>query len=179
MTATKGKLRVKCTINQSIGTLTWHFPTKGDVVLHIERVSPENREYSVPHGLKQRGADTMALETTKGADGKPVRPTEAEKYTELTEWIDWIETGTKEWSRKGAARVSTDRKLLARVVAELGAKLKVAIEDLKPAQVDALLARPKFKVVADRMRAEASASVDTDELVEELDDDETDVDDAA
>jgi hypothetical protein len=175
MTATKGKLRVKCHINMSIGTLTWKFPTFGDVVLHYEeRVSEENKTYSVPHGLKQRGADTMALETVDG-----VRPTERQKHDELVAWVDWIETGTKEWSRKGAARVSTDRKLLARVVAELGATLKVAIEDLKPAQIDALLARPKFKVVADRMREEAAANVDTDELVEELDDDETDVDDAA
>ena len=163
-TEKKDRTRIPCVINASIGALVWTFPTMGQVTLHLDRVSDANKQRFIPHGAKQKCADAMALD----ADDFGGRVPESAKHAALKSIVDWFETGTNDWTRRGEPRQTGDRTILRLVLERLNRKLKVAIEDLDGKQVAAILARPDFKPTADAIRAEQIGDVDTDDLLDDF-----------
>ena len=160
----KDRARVPCTMNASVGTLTWTFPTKGALVFHVERANAALRERAVFHGFQQKCADSMALDAAEFGGRVP----ESAKYDALAGMIAHLESGTADWNRRGEGRQTGDRTVLRMVLERLGKKLKVGIEELDAKQVAALLARPDFAEVVAAVRGEMTANVDTDGLLDDF-----------
>lgn len=154
---------MKVTINQSVGTVEWTFGEDlAPVVLHRDRLSREVREYAVLHGIKQKAGDAMALSASDFGGRVP----ESAKRAALVEMVDYLESGTTEWNQRRAASGTSDRALLARALAELGkSPTAERLKALTTREVDALLISAPIKPIVDRMRAEAVANVDTDDLL--------------
>jgi len=156
-------MAIKCTINESVGQITWAATNGDEVTLHLERVSDAVKAYAVLHGLKQRGSDVMALsrDTATGASA-----TEEDKFNELRAIVAWYESGTSEWSRRPAAgqRFAGDNAILAECLKRLG-KDATKVSGMSRAEVAALLTHPKIRPLADEIRAEKAGNVDAEALL--------------
>lgn len=160
-------MAIKTSVNISIGELTLAFPTMGTVTLHGERIHQTLRDTAMWRSLTAKVVDTMAIEREKFPDG--IVP-ESVKFDRASEMVKWLESGTDQWNPGRAASGTSDKTLLNAAWLELmGAP--IAAEKLKAMtarQVDAMLVHKDIKPIADRLRAEAVASVDTEALFAEL-----------
>lgn len=162
-------MTIKCTIDQVAGTITWRGFADGDVVLDVSRASETNRKYGMYHGLKQRGTDAMALQASDFGGRVP----ESAKRAALCEIVEHLHSGTDEWSMRGTGTGGVVA-LFMRVLIEAypdksPEKLAERTKGWMRAQRDAFLMEPRMKLIADRMRAEATQNVDVGALESELD----------
>lgn len=152
----------KVTINQSVGTVEWIFDDGSMVRLHRDRLSQPVREYAVLHGIKQKAGDAMALSASDFGGRVP----DSARKAALVEMVEYLESGATEWNQRRAASGTSDRALLVRALAELGKPATAEwIKARSTREIEALLASERIKPIADRMRAEAVAGVDTEELL--------------
>jgi hypothetical protein len=165
--------KMRTIINQSIGEIVWPFPTLGQQTLHLERVSAAIKERAVFHGLSARGTDSMALNAADYGGRVP----EQARWDALKQMLEHLESGTGDWDMARAGRgpsVSSVKFLLAALCEAFPKKSREAhVEWLKektPAEQASLAANAKLKPIIDRMTAEATNGIDSDAMLDELED---------
>lgn len=145
---------------------------KTAVVLTVDlsKVHPANVDYAAFHGFKQRIQDAAAIGFIKE---EKRYATPEEKVARMFSLVEHLNSGSAEWSPTRSERIGSDESLLSRVMTELyptatAEEIRAKVTGwTKPIRA-AMLARPEFAKVADRIRAEASAGVDTDSLLADL-----------
>ena len=157
--------------NVSIGEIQWNFPTLGVVTLHIERLSQAVRDHAMFDRLADRCTDAMALER---ADFPGFTVPEEAKMEALMDMVQHLESGTVNWNKTGAPRLLGERHLLARVFEEVEGRKpdRAALKAKKPNEIAKMLVLPRYKEVADRIKAEmvaeATKGIDAEELMKGL-----------
>ena len=160
-------MAIRCNINQAIGELEFTFSDGRIQQFRPSRAHSNNRAYAEYHGWKQRLVDSMAV----SADETPGRTSEEEKFANLAALIEFYESGSPDWSVRKATTFGggSDRKLLLQALTRMGkAPDAERFAALTKAQITALLAREDIRPVADAIRAEQTANVDTESLIDEL-----------
>ena len=155
--------------------ITFSVRGAGSVTIDTDKLSAANKLHAMYHGIGQKVSNRTAI-TRNPATGLPASP--AFKLSRMVEIVKFLETpDNDEWNLArgtGTAPRTSDRALLGRVLIKLGRKLRVELSELSADQIRALLARSEFKSVADDLRAEDVTDVDTESLLDDLSDDDSD-----
>jgi hypothetical protein len=169
------------TVNTSVGEIVFNVLGAAadggakSITLHVERISAENREYAMFHGLVQRGSDGAALSRNRET-GKPA--TAAAKFDAVSEIVAHLESGTKEWRLAGASRGIGDFAVLVSALVEHTGRdeyyIRAYLDKKTAGEQRTLLNSEKIIPIANRIRARLAADVDTDGLLADLDSDELD-----
>ena len=141
------------------------------VTLRLDVVDPELVQYAALHGFKQRIGDMAALSRNPDS-GKPATP--SDKFDAIQRGVEHYMSGTKEWNLRAAGeRTSGELGMLARAIAELKSKDVAEVRDWLKSKSDAerkaLAIAPAIKPIMDRMREEAAAPIEADDMLAELD----------
>jgi len=166
-------MAIKTTINRSIQTVELEFPSHGKLTFHAERCSEALRTYAMLDRFQSKIVDCMALERAKFPNSTIP---EAVKFERASAMVGYLESGTEEWNQGRQGTGSSERNLLGRALTEAGRTFKPEwLKERTAAQVTAMLADGRLKEIVDKLRAEGSSGVNTDDLFAELDavDDET------
>ena len=133
-------------------------------------LTPEIRDYATMHGLKQKLVDAAAISRNPDT-GRAA--TVADKYDAVKAVFDRLQAGQWNAPREGAGASGG---LLFRALCRMyaGKKDEEAIREFLEGKTDAektaLRKNPKVAAIIDEIRAESgkAASIDTDELLDEL-----------
>ena len=119
---------MKCKIDTALARITWTADTGETVTLDMTKCHPSivgvgpTYGYAAYHGMKQRCADTAAIERDKET-GASV--TDKDRLGNIQTLVDHYASGTDQWSRtRGAPKRELTREeklaLYAKLKAELG-----------------------------------------------------------
>ena len=160
---------IQTAINASIKEIVFTVIGAGDITLHLDRLSDENRAYAALHGMKQRIADAAA-QSKDPETGLPVSA--LDKLSAMKLLVEHYESGTKEWRTKTSTRGESGNSLLVQCLMELTGKdraeMAAFVKSKSPAERTALLKSEKVKPIADRIESQLTAEVDADDLLSEL-----------
>ena len=146
----------------------------GTVALDLTKVHNDIKARAVVHGLKQRITDATAMSRVL-VNGVETNATPQAKLEAMRQLVEHYNSGAAEWRIKGQGeRIGSDEVLLVRALGEVYPekdvdKLRAYVAGLTKAQRTALLGNEKIKATAERLRAETTADVNTEELLEGLD----------
>lgn len=142
------------------------------ISLDLSKVHPDNIAYAALHGFKQRCGDAAAL-SRNPETGKPATP--AEKFEAVQRLVEHYNSGAPEWALRasGEGRTSGELAMLTRAVAEYKgtedfAKVRDWLKSKTDAERKALAVSAAIKPIMDRMREEAAAPVDAEDMLAEL-----------
>lgn len=166
---------IRCTINAAVRQIVWTDVDAAETAtLHVDRLSPQVREFAMFDRLRAKVTDAAAIERdTATGRSAPV----SEKFAAMRGMIDWLESGTTDWNRKGAGGGDA---LLWQAVVEAGltrkdgsvitdtADARAKFRALAPGQRKALAQDARVKPVYDRLVAEATAGVDVEATLDTL-----------
>lgn len=170
---TKPKSNSKITHEVEGEVILFKVKEAGDIMLDMSKLSPEVKAKALIHGLIQRVSDRAAIlrDPKHGTTASPLV-----KFEAMKELVDWYETGTVEWAmtrKGGAVGPSLETQFLITALGEVyPAKTQDELTEWvgKRSKEDrlALAQSEKLKVIIDRLRAEATVSVDSEALLSEL-----------
>lgn len=141
----------------------------GQIVFDATQASAANRAHAEMHGWTQRLADKAA----KGRDPKTgASATPQQKYDAISELANYYLGGDVAWRMVGTRGASSELGLLIEALVEFSGKDRETtikfLDGKTPLQRTALLnSQPLAEIVA-RLRAAATADVDTDSMLEGL-----------
>ncbi len=141
------------------------------ITFDMSKVHPNNAAYAALHGFNQRLRDAAAL-SRDPKTGKP--PSPADRFEAIARLVDHYHSGSPDWNLRVAAgeRTSGELGMLAAAIAEFKGKDVIEVRDwLKTkseAERKALAVSAAIKPIMDRMREEAAAPVDAEEMLGEL-----------
>lgn len=95
-TKAKSNSIIKYTYDAVSRVITYTVLGVGNIELHLDAVSPENRDYAGVHGFGQRIPDAAAIPRNPET-GKSASP--QEKFDAMVRLVEHYESGTSEWSR--------------------------------------------------------------------------------
>lgn len=178
-TTKKSNSRVTSAWDAAGAVLTISVIGAGDIVFDRTNASAANRDYAERHGWNARLID-RAAKSVNTKTGAPASP--QDKFDSILELAEYYESGDVPWKMSGAG--STGDGLLLRALMEYRAgtsreKLVEFLGTLDARAKTKLLNSNAILPIANRMRAEAAAGIDTDEMLaglEESDDADDDQD---
>jgi hypothetical protein len=141
------------------------------ITLNLAAVHPSNVAYAALHGFKQRIGDMAALSRNPDT-GLAASP--ADKFDAIARGIEHYMSGTADWNLRAASgeRTSGELGLLARAIAELKSRDVTEVRDWLKTKTEAerkgLAVAAAVKPIMDRMREEAAAPIDAEEMLGEL-----------
>lgn len=146
--------------------------TDEPIVFDASEASAANRAHAEMHGWKQRLSDKAAMSVNKET-GRPASP--HDKYEAILQLAQYYQGSDVDWRMTGPGTGGQGDGLLLTALMEYKPaagrdKLKAHLKTLSAKQKAALLVSKELKGIVDRLRAEATASVDTEELFAGLDD---------
>lgn len=160
---------VSCEIDTGAETLTLTFSNGRDLVLRLSSLSADIATQAMYHGLKQKLVDAAAI----GRDPDTGRSaTIDDKYNAVREVYDRLLAG--EWNKTREGGAATGGVMLRALMMVYPSKTKDQLaEYLKgksAAEKAALKLVPKIAAAIDTIMATKVGDVDTDALLDELDD---------
>lgn len=169
-TKAKSNSVITYTYDTATNAITYTVLGVGDLVLNLDQVSPQNRDYAAVHGFGQRIPDAAAIarDTETGKSATP-----QEKYDAMAKLVAHYNSGTSEWSRvREAGEGNSGGLLLAALVKMSPTKSKDEIRTWMKSQtrtqLDAMRDTDRVKKVIDSIRPAPSISIDTDALLAEI-----------
>lgn len=108
---------MKKVINVTAKTVTFQFDGCEAVTLDMSRVSVENREYAVLHGLAARVGDNAAL-SKSAANGFAI--TEAARREAVIELVEHYHSGSVDWNLRTAVRKAPQNPTILAIAAKMG-----------------------------------------------------------
>ena len=141
------------------------------LVLDVERVSAKVFEYAAYDRLRNRVIDAAALPFNSESNSYA---TPQEKYDAMAALVEWLESGTDQWTRRVQRDASaTDGSLLLRALCKLRTdrsleQIKTFLAGLDKAEKAKLLNSKQVRPIADAIRLEGAQSVDGDALLRSL-----------
>jgi hypothetical protein len=168
-TKTEVVRKIKWDFNGSINELVIANPA-GTIRMALDRLSENVRKQGLAFGIVRKVMNEAAL--SHGPDGRAA--TDAAKFDAMRVEAERLLTGTQDWNEQGvrAGRVAgQDMELLIAAFIELRgcerAQAAAWARAKSPSERAALMLNPRIKVIADRMRTQLAADVDSDSLLEE------------
>lgn len=101
------------------GIATFTFDGLEPLRFAVEKMSPENEQAMLGHGVLARLGDMAAI-PRKAKDGSVVTVTEAMRRAEIEAGIAHYESGTTAWEMKGAQRAAPQNPTILAIAAKRG-----------------------------------------------------------
>ena len=172
MTIVSNAKKAAVSADEYKSTLTLTFANGAVLEVNADNLSADMKHKAMMHGLKQKLVDGAAIARSQYGGHSPSID---DKFTAVKEIADRLLAG--EWNkvRGGAGTSASANTLLARALVEMTGKtpevIAAFLESKTKEQKDALRKTEKVAVLIARMQAQAATSIDTDDLLAELDDD--------
>jgi hypothetical protein len=138
----------------------------GSVTLDLDKVNKALHQAFMVHGAKQRISDRAAISRNPETG---LSATPQDKLEAMRELVEHYHSGTSEWNlRTGSGR--QDGGLLVQALMKAYPdkgleRVREYVKGLKADEKNALMVSPKLKAIVDELRAAATKSVDTEELL--------------
>lgn len=168
-TKTEVVRKIKWEFNSSINELEITNPA-GTIRMALDRLSGSVAKQGLAFGIVRKVMNEAAL--SHGLDGRAA--TDQAKFEAMRGEAERLLTGTQDWNEQGvrAGRVAgQDLELLIAAFMELRgcerAQAAAWAKAKSPSERAALMLNEKIKVIADRMRGQLAADVDSDALLDE------------
>ncbi len=110
---------MKKSYNVATGIATFTFDGLDALQFSVEKMSPENEQAMLGHGVLARLGDMAAI-PRKAKDGSVITVTEAMRRAEVEAGIKHYESGTVEWEMKGGTRAAPQNPTILAIAAKLG-----------------------------------------------------------
>jgi len=167
----KDNQHVQPVIDLAGNTVTFKVKGLSDIVFDMSRVHPDIQRQAALVGMAQVRLVDAAAVGRADKDGLIIPEVEriAMKHANISELVAHYMTGTSEWSRRASGGTSEGGLLYRALRLAYPAKSEQEIKDFldgKTAkQKSALVASDSLKPFVDKIRSEASAGIDAEELL--------------
>ena len=158
---------VSTTFDVRTGLMKFVVEGIGAVELDTNKVHASNREYAMFYGFKQRIAD-KAAQSRDEKTGLPASP--RVKFAAMEAMVRHFESGSDQWTMRASRGPDEGMTVLGEAIMlwkpssnrdEVLAKLVA----MTKAQRDALMIEPQLRPFVDKVRAEQTRDIDTEELL--------------